>query len=309
MKNTVILTAFAAIAAANASFTGNSTHFVDPTTNQIIQHFECDVHQGKASAHFNRTIAALHRDPSQHFHRRTLVDGNVEPHNLAITIPLYFHIITKTTSVGSITQAVVGQQLVALNTAYRPYGIRFVLQATTFTANDAWAIGAGDDLAAAKTALRKGTYNTLNFYFHTDLTAGLLGTCTLPSDFSNGLAASAYSTDGCSINAHTLPGGSFAGYNLGKTAVHETGQWLGLLHTFEGNSCTGPGDSITDTPAESVSTSGCPVKPPKDSCPSIAGFDPVHNYMDYPTGECYTNFTPGQVARIDKLWKTYRAGR
>lgn len=36
-----------------------------------------------------------------------------------------------------------------------------------------------------------------------------------------------------SIDAETIPGGSFAPYNLGRTLTHEGGHILGLLHTFE----------------------------------------------------------------------------
>jgi hypothetical protein len=54
---------------------------------------------------------------------------------------------------------------------------------------------------------------------------------------------------------------------------------FGLLHTFQGNSCSGSGDSIADTPQQISATSGCPIG--RDSCPSVAGLDPIHNYMDY----------------------------
>lgn len=39
-----------------------------------------------------------------------------------------------------------------------------------------------------------------------------------------------------------MPGGTAYGgaYGLGMSAVHETGHWLGLLHTFQGG-CASPG--------------------------------------------------------------------
>jgi hypothetical protein len=59
---------------------------------------------------------------------------------------------------------------------------------------------------------------------------------------------------------------------------------------------------------QSESTDGCPRKPApvKGSCPMNKGVDAIHNYMDYSTDECYTNFTPGQVARVESLWTEMR---
>lgn len=311
--------AFATVASANKGFTAteaanpwvhwtNGTHFKDMGTNQTIKHFDCDVHQGKASAHFNSTIRLLHAN-NRHQYIGSGTAGHMSKRAIspAIVVPTYIHILTKQASAGSITQTMANAQITALNKAYNPYGVKFTLAGTTFTANDAWAVAAGSDMNALKQNLRQGTYSSLNLYFHTDLSGGVLGTCTLPSQVSPGTPVSAYYTDGCNIAAATMPGASMQGYNQGKTAVHETGHWLGLLHTFEGYACSGNGDFIADTNFESASTDGCPTSPAKSTCGTKGG-DPIHNYMDYSTDACYSRFTLGQVARISSMWNRYRKG-
>ncbi len=92
-------------------------------------------------------------------------------------------------------------------------------------------------------------------------------------------AGTAISDDGVVCLTSTFPGGGLAPYDLGKTATHEVGHWLGLFHVFEGASCDGRGDKVSDTPFQSSPTFGCPVG--KDSCPDAPGRDSVQNYMDY----------------------------
>ncbi|MCJ1280471.1 hypothetical protein MMC21_008299, partial [Puttea exsequens] len=145
-------------------------------------------------------------------------------------------------------------------------------------------------------ALRKGTYVDLNVYFLSDLGGGLLGVCNFPSSAGATRTSTTFKEDGCDVLADSIPGGSATNYNQGGSAAHEVGHWFGLFHVFQGQSCSGAGDSVADTPQQRVATSGCPAT--QDSCPNVAGLDNVHNYMDYSYDVCYTTFTTGQENRM-----------
>jgi len=171
-------------------------------------------------------------------------------------------------------------QVSVLNQNYAPYGISFTRAGTDRTINSNWANG--NDADGMKAALRKGTYADLNLYVQKEIgkvgAGTIFGLCVLPFSVRPGDNPSVYATDGCQVITRSLPGGSAAPFNTGKTATHEVGHWFGLLHTFEGG-CDGNGDMVSDTPAEAGPASGC--NPSSDSCPNQPGLDPVHNHMDY----------------------------
>ncbi|KAF2156125.1 zincin [Myriangium duriaei CBS 260.36] len=281
----------------------------------ISPRFSCPVNVSSADPSYLSAISSLShgsslttispRTPSQ-FAARTVASKS-------ISIGTYFHIVSTAALNGTITPAMVSAQLAALNTAYAPYLISFRLLGTEYLVNDAWAAAANASaLAALKTASRKGSYSTLNVYFHSSLPNGVLGTCTLPASLGTGkISAAVYAQDGCDVAAQSMPGGSITGYNAGKTAVHEVGHWLGLLHVFEGYACSGLGDYVSDTPVQSTATEGCPIKPQKDSCvgQGMDGVDAVHNYMDYSTDACYERFSTGQVQRMREIWGLFRDGK
>lgn len=189
---------------------------------------------------------------------------------------------------------------------YAQYNINLTLAGADQTIYDIWANDQAD--TQMKHVLHKGNYRTLNLYFQTYL-SGALGRCTFPAQYvGNATYSEYYTDDGCNILAASLPGGAAYGYNMGKTAVHEIGHWFGLLHTFQGLNCSGPGDLIDDTPAEAIQTDGCPAS--KNTCARPAGDtstqDPFHNFMDYSTDECYNQFTTGQAQRMFDQFDAYR---
>ncbi|KAF1961439.1 hypothetical protein CC80DRAFT_543786 [Byssothecium circinans] len=280
------------------------------------KNFDCGTNVEHASDSFIATLNSLHSgqpNGSPAARAAATLYARDKDNNSAIVIDTVFHIVAKSATKGDITNDMPQAQHDALNAAYKPYGISFNLINVTWNTNDKWAVGEKDDDAEMKRTLRQGTYRTLNIYFQTDLTGGVLGRCTLPSQLqpTGKTTPTVYANDGCNVNANTMPDGTLEDYNSGKTAVHETGHWLGLLHTFEGNSCEGPGDYIDDTPFEKEATDGCPTSPPKQTCPGQGGkekFDPIHNFMDYSTDACYEGFSALQHDRMHYLYNMYRDG-
>lgn len=293
-------------------------------TSQKWKHFDCGTNVGHASKEFLDKSHALYTKkltnaaPGGSYNYAAkradfFAERDAAAAATSIAIDTYFHIVTTAASANAITQDMATKQMQTLNTVYNTFNVHFNLKNTSFTTNDAWAIGASDsDDLAMKNALRQGTYSSLNIYFQSDLDGGILGKCTLPAQITGYVPPSAYANDGCNVNANTMPGGNIDQYNQGQTAVHETGHWLGLLHVFEGYSCdaSNVGDLIADTPQQSVSTDGCPTGPPaQDSCPGLPGVDSIHNTMDYSYDSCYQGFTTGQATRILTLWPQFRQNR
>ena len=220
------------------------------------------------------------------------------------SVNVYFHVIQSGTGAnqGNVTDSQITQQMNVLNAAFASTGWSYNLVATTRTTNATWFNGcdATGTETQMKNALRVGTADDLNLY-SCNPGGGLLGWATFPSSY-----ASNPKYDGVVLLFSSLPGGSAAPYNLGDTATHEVGHWMGLYHTFQGG-CKRNNDGVSDTPQEKSPAFGCPVG--RNTCARDPGNDPIKNFMDYTDDSCMDHFTPGQDARIDSLYTTYRLGK
>jgi hypothetical protein len=236
--------------------------------------------------------------------RHTALLTEISPLATGGTINVYFHVINNGSSLsdGNVPDTMINSQISVLNGAFAPWGYTFNLVAITRTTNSAWyTAGYGSPAEdAMKSALRQGTADDLNIYSN-NMGGGLLGWATFPWSYG-----SSPSDDGVVILYSSLPGGSAAPYNLGDTATHEVGHWMGLYHTFQGGCNKRRGDYVDDTPPEKSPAYGCPVG--RDSCRG-GGLDPITNFMDYTDDACMDRFSAGQDTRMDEAFTTYRFGQ
>jgi hypothetical protein len=229
--------------------------------------------------------------------------GEVTATVTGATIPVYFHVINRGTGVsnGDVTTTMINDQINVLNAAYAPWGYSFSLVSVDRTTNSSWFTGCysvGTE-KQMKSALRRGSADDLNLYTCSP-SGGILGWATFPSSY-----ASQPSLDGVVMLYSSMPGGSASPYNLGDTATHEIGHWLGLYHTFQGG-CTSPNDNVKDTPRVKSPNFGCPDKG-LDTCPtpeneggaSVVRGDDFANFMDYTDDACMDHFTPRQALRME----------
>lgn len=196
--------------------------------------------------------------------------------------------------------------------------VKFYKLGTTRTVNPDWVYLDADETTEYETelkmkgTLRRGTMETLNFYVVP--LANYLGWAYFPSD----VVGENRILDGVICTSFSLPlAPNIYGnktYNLGDTATHEVGHWLGLYHTFDSagrlsNLACPPsaekgGDFVSDTPTEARPARDCV---PRDSCPTLPGSDPIDNFMDYTDDICVSTFTPGQFTRMLRTWQAWRA--
>lgn len=231
------------------------------------------------------------------FHRRQSVNTTSAS---CLAVDVHMHIASSEAQADLITNATVTAQFQALHDVYALYNINLTLASTSRTVDNltaanffvkdpqtGWGTKEAEKRAFLK-ATRKGGYGALNLYFFTTYLPGATGYCNWPQAISDeGDDDDVFWADGCSLHANTMPGlpveYANENWNMGHMAIHETGHWFGLNHTFAGG-CTEPGDFVADTPAHEL-VYGCPAG--KDTCPGLAGLDPIHNFMGYTSDNWY----------------------
>jgi Pregnancy-associated plasma protein-A len=101
-------------------------------------------------------------------------------------------------------------------------------------------------------------------------------------------------------------------YYEGETLVHLVGHYAGLLHTFEAaagdcnESCAQTSDAVHDTPPHRWLYDEDGQCVPLDTCKAAPGMDPMTNYMNLEPDLCASEFTPGQVERMERMVRRYR---
>lgn len=140
------------------------------------------------------------------------------------------------------------------------------------------------------------------------MSGGILGYATFPNPGTSGLSGlsapyGSLTTDGLVMlnSAFGSIGTSSGGaYNLGRTATHEIGHWLGLRHVWgDGNCLT---DYCDDTPYAAAANYGCQTYPYNvGGCTGNTTGEMTMNYMDYGDDACIYMFTKDQKNRAQLI--------
>ncbi len=152
----------------------------------------------------------------------------------------------------------------------------------------------------------------LNIFVSDEATAGLgtgiLGVSPLVgSGNGDGFYVLPSSFGGPGVSCTSGTGINTSGtYNLGRTATHELGHYLGLEHVFAGGTCAADGDvgpviggapTVNDTSPQDAPNFGCPAN--VTSCataPTHCGSpDMFTSFMDYGNDPCLVMFTEDQA--------------
>ncbi|SFZ89741.1 Pregnancy-associated plasma protein-A [Flaviramulus basaltis] len=220
-----------------------------------------------------------------------------------INIPVYIHIVLP--NANDVSNSQIQSQISVLNNDFSSTNTNLLPSGATDFINDATTTGVSFSLAqtfrynnstsswgtndSVKSAYPPITPETHLNIWVCNIGGGILGYAQFPGGN--------LSTDGVVLLHSSLPGGSAAPYNLGRTATHEVGHYLNLRHIWGDGRCK-QDDFVTDTPSSNGANYGCPSFPTVN-CNTT---DMTMNYMDYTDDACMYMFTDGQRNRMRAIF-------
>ncbi|WP_072008636.1 M43 family zinc metalloprotease [Hymenobacter sp. IS2118] len=319
MSALVLLGSATSVLAQTRQAPSNGPRFETTTNGRACATMEVYESQLAANPAMAKRMDAIEAQTRQFVANKML---NRSTAGTVVTIPVVVHVVYNTVA-QNISQAQVDAQIKVLNDDFAKMNadagsvpslfagvasatnVRFVLAKRTPTG------GATTGVVRVKTKTRSFSSNDFVKYSNKggssawprdqylnlwlcNLGQGLLGYAQFPG----GPAA----TDGVVCLYSSVPGGTSASYDLGRTATHEVGHWLNLRHIWGDASCGN--DLVADTPTQQTSNGGCPVFP-KITCNNQG--DMSMNYMDYTFDRCMYMFTTGQSERMDAVLAGARA--
>ena len=226
------------------------------------------------------------------------------------------HVISSGTD-GAIPQSCVNTGIAWLNRDFRATSgskaagsvdtrIEFVLSQVRYHDNAAWQNQAHSTSGGFWTAADVSNY--MNIFIKTP-PGGILGQANL-AQFAGGYSG----VDGITVGRAVWGDcATSTMYHQGATATHEVGHYLGLLHTFNQNTCPS-GDVNSGNPkgCNSWGDLTCDTEPeagPIYDCASrgtCGAADPISNFMGYSHDSCLTKFTEEQARRMRCSLTSYR---
>ncbi len=254
------------------------------------------------------------RERLETFTRKVIADGTVN--NIAatsITIPVVVNVIYNTEA-ENISDEQIQSQIDVLNEDFNKanrdvravpsiyktlagdMGIHFVLNSVERRQSNrkTWAPVDGMKSAAGGGVDATDPEHKLNMWV-CNLGQNLLGYAYYPGTVPPSIdgVVVLYSAFG---SRDKYPAGTYINnYDLGRTATHEVGHWINLIHIWgdDGGSCAGS-DLVADTPNQADENYRCPEFP-AISCNNQG--DMSMNYMDYSYDRCMYMFSKGQRTR------------
>lgn len=247
-----------------------------------------------------------------------------------ITIPVVFHVVYAKEG-ENISREQVLSQLAVLNEDFRRMNADTVKTPEHFRSLAAdtqieFCLAVVDPEGNLTTGITRTRTSRTDFSYFTDqvkssASGGVNGwdpsqylniwICNLPNEL--GYASSpgvAPARDGVVLHYRTVGAApvnnSLWPYNLGRTATHEIGHWLGLRHIWGFGSTCNDSDEIDDTPTQLSQTDGCP-----DgiviSCNNGPYGNMWQNFMDYADDACMNLFTLGQARYMQGVLQSARS--